>query len=128
MMVSANATTINMTRVSHQAIEEGSVAEYVCKTGCAYPGPVVLWYMDDKPVDIHDGFDIKNIITCEDYNGQKTKSVLQLTTKREMNNKKVKCALENDDSKFSEHNLNITCKYLLVHENQVKSQKLLILQ
>ena len=129
MTISVNATTINMTRGAEQAIEEGSMAEYVCETDCAYPDPPsVLWYVDDKPVGLINGQKdpTNNFLSCKDYNGQKTSSTIQLTTKREMNKKNVKCALDNDDTKFSEHNLNITCKYYLVYINRVKSFKLFI--
>ena len=123
MTISVNATTINMTRGVGQAIEEGSMAVYVCETDCAYPDPPsVSWYVDDKPVGLINGQKdpTNNFLSCKDYNGQKTISTLQLKTKREMNKKIVKCVLDYDDTKFSEHNLNITCKYLLVHISQVK--------
>ena len=120
-MISENATKINMTRFAQQGIEEESEAEYVCETDCAYPGPpIVLWYVADEPVNINHGHIMNNTLSCGDYNGQKTESTLQLTTKREMNKKNIKCVLENDDTKFSEHNLDIMCKYLLILINQVK--------
>ena len=97
-----------MTKNAQLDVKEGSLSEYVCETDCAYPGPpIVLWYVADQPVDGH----ANNSILCKDYNGHKTNSTLRLTTTREMNTKIVKCALENDDTIFDEHNLNVTCKY-----------------
>ena len=111
MMISANATSINMTTVAQMIVEEGSTIEYMCETNCAYPGPpVVLWYVADQTVDINDGYPINKFMSC-DYNGSKIKSVLHLTARRQMNKKKVKCVLENDDTKLGEHNLNVKCKY-----------------
>ena len=121
MMISGNATKIGMTGFAQKGIEEGSKAEYVCETDCASTGPpIVLWYVADKPVNINHEQIMNKSLPCGDYNGQKTKSTLQLTIKREMNNKNVKCALENDDTKLSDNSLDITCKYLLVLINQVK--------
>ena len=120
-MISANATTINMAKNNREDVEEDSWKEYVCETDCAYPGPpIVLWYVADQPVEIYDGYITNNSIPC-DYNGNKTESVLHLKAERKINGKKVKCALENDNTKFNENNLNVTCKYLLsIYTKKVK--------
>ena len=45
--------------------------------------------------------------------GQMTKTTLIFATNRAMNNKTVECVLNNDDTKFNEHNLNVICKHPL---------------
>ena len=116
LIISVEATTIEMTKVPQVAIEEKNEAQYECETSSAYPEPPsVLWYVDDDPVGVNDEHTVENNPSSGDHHGQKTKSTLRLTTNREMNMKKVKCVLENDDTKFNEHSLNVTCKYLPVH-------------
>ena len=110
-MISVEATTIDMKNAPRAAIAEGAAAEYFCDTDSAYPNPpVVLWYVEDIPVDINNGHTIDNYTSPGDYHGKKTNSTLRLTTKREMNKKKVKCSLENNGTKLIEHYLNVRCK------------------
>ena len=118
MTISVEAEEINMTSHSQNAIEECSVAEYVCETDSAFPkAPVVLWYIGDSPVDIKYGHSIENNASTMDNNEQAMTSILKLTAQRGMNGKTVKCVLENDENKFEERILTVTCKYLLVHKN-----------
>ena len=115
-IILVEATTTHMTKVPQQSVDESSVAEYVCETDSASPEPaIVLWHVDGVPVEANNGHTVENDPSPDDYHGQKTKSTLRLITKREMNKKKVKCVLGNDQTKFDDHNLNVTCKYLLVH-------------
>ena len=113
MTISVEATIINMTVVPKRLIEEDSVVEYVCQTGYAYPdAPVVEWFMDYNL--LADNVHTERNNTSPGNELLMTKSTLILTTKRTMNNRTVKCALKNDDTKFNEHNLNVICKYSLV--------------
>ena len=116
-MISVEATTISMTKVPQVPIEEGSEAEYVCETDSSYPDPpVVLWHVDGVHVGINDEQATENSTTSPgDYHGQTTKSALKLTIKRMMNKKKVKCVLENDDTKLNEQTITVKCTYLLMH-------------
>ena len=75
--------------------------------------------MADLPVDANYGHSIDDNASTGAYQGQKTISTLKLTTQRDMNGQAVKCVLENDETKFDEHNLSVTCKYFLVHEYQM---------
>ena len=103
-----------MTKTPSLPVEEGEIVRYVCETDSACPdSPSILWFVDDDPVDFNDEHSVVNDPSPGDYNGQKTKNILILTTKREMNMKKVKCVLENDAKKFVEHNMNVTCKYVI---------------
>ena len=114
-MVSAEATTLNMTKAPPQSVKEGSVVEFICETGFAYPDPpAVQWFVDDVPIDRKSGYTEENCQLLGNYNVQMTKSILKLTTKREMNDKEVKCMLVNDDTKLIKHSLNVMCKYLVV--------------
>ena len=116
-MISVDATKINMKNAPEAAVKEGSEAEYECETDSAYPDPpVVLWYVDGVHVHINDEHATENSTALPgDYHGQMTKSVLRLKIMRTMNQNKVKCVLENDDTKLKEHDLSIKCKYLLGH-------------
>ena len=110
------ATTINMIKIPRLPVEEGSVVEYVCKTDSFYPNPTaVLWFVDDESVDEHDVHTEQKFSLSLDQNGQMTQSVLRLIAKREMNGRTVKCVLKNDITKSDKSNLNVMCKYLLVH-------------
>ena len=120
IIISADTEGINMTSYPQVAIEECSVAEYVCVIDSAFPkAPVVLWYIGDSPVDIKYGYYIDNNVTTTANNGKKTISTLQLTAQREMNNKRVKCVLKNDQTKSDGCILRVTCKYLLVYDYQM---------
>ena len=114
MMISVEATTINMIQVPKLNIKEGQIAEFICVTDSAYPQPpVVSWLVNDEHVNENVGHVI--VVTQPgEYQGQKTKSTLILIAKRAMNNKKVKCTLGNDTMKFNEHSLNVVCKYLFI--------------
>ena len=101
---------INMTKMPQLAIKEGSVAEYVCETNCSFPDPpIILWFIDNEPVDAS-GLDYS---LSNDTQGNMTMSMLNLTAKREVNNKTVKC--ENNNTIMSQHNLEVLCKYLMMH-------------
>ena len=114
-MISVEARTINMTKVPKVAVEEGSVAEYICVTDSAYPEPPgVLWFVNDMSVSVNDGYTVKKSHPG-DYHGLKTKGTLRLTANRWMNKKQVKCSMRNNATNFNEHTLNVTCKYLLLH-------------
>ena len=113
IMISVEATSINMIGVSQLAVEEGSITEYICMTDSAYPEPpTVLWLMNDVSVSVNDAKTEQNTLPGDFY-GNKTKSTLRLKLKRGMNQKKLKCVLENDDTKWNEYNLNVTCKFML---------------
>ena len=115
MIISVEATTIEMTKVPQGAVEEGIEAQYECETDSAYPDPPsVLWYVDDNPVSVN----VVSNPSSGSYHGQKTRSTLRLTTERGMNMKEVKCVLDNDDTKLDQLKLNVTCKYLPVHMYQ----------
>ena len=119
MIISVEATTIGLTKAPLAAIEEGREAQYVCETDSAYPdSPSVLWYVDNAHAGINDEHTVVNKTLAGNYSGQKTISTLTLETSRGMNLKKVKCVLENDDTKLEERTLNIMCKYLLLHKYQ----------
>ena len=114
-MISVEATTIDMTNVPQLAVEEGSLAEYICVTGSSYPQPpTVLWFFNGMIANANDELTVNNHLPGE-YQGVKTKNILRFTAKRAMNMKKVKCVLENDDTKFNQHNLNVACKFLRVY-------------
>ena len=112
MVISAEATAINMTNLPKLPVEEGSEVQYACETDYAYPDPpFVQWFVNDEAV-------LHNIHTKEYHAspGDKrmmTKSTIRLVTKRDMNNKQVKCVLKNDDTILDKHCLNVMCKYLL---------------
>ena len=107
------ATTINMTRVPKSALEEGSVAEYVCEIDSFNPDPTaVLWFVDDKPVNEYDAQIEMNSTSSVDYDGRTSESTLRLKTKREMNNGTVKCVLKNKSKKLKKHTLEVMCRYL----------------
>ena len=91
---------------------EGTEVQYICETDSAYPSsPSVLWYVDDTLAHENDEYTVVNNSLHGEHHGNKTDSTLRFTAKREMNMKKVKCILENDDKKLKEHFLNVTCKY-----------------
>ena len=95
---------------------EGTEVQYMCETDSAYPSsPSVLWYVDDTFVHVNDEYTVVNTSSQGEFHGNKVHSVLKFTTKREMNKKRVKCILGNDDTKLKEHSLNVKCKYVLVH-------------
>ena len=105
------ATTIEMIEQTQAAIE-GTVSQFVCETDSAYPhSPSVLWYLRETPVGIDDEHRIMNTMSDGENHGQKIDSTLRLIVKREMNMRKVKCMLKNDDKKWREHTLNVMCKY-----------------
>ena len=112
-MISANATTINMTTVPNRYVEEGLVVEYVCETDYAYctDPPVVLWFVGDDSVNAS-SVHLNDTDSLWGNYRQMTISTMTLMAKRMLNNKQVKCVLSNDDTKLSEHNLNIKCKYI----------------
>ena len=112
-MISANATAINMTKVPNEYVEEGLVVEYVCETDYAYctDPPVVLWFVGDDSVNATNVHPNDTDSFWRNYR-QMTESTMTLTANRTLNNKQVKCVLSNDDTKMSEHNLNIKCKYI----------------
>ena len=115
MIISAEAATINMTKVPQLSVKEGSVVAFMCETGFAYPNPpAVRWFVDDVPIDRKGGYTEENNQLFGNYNIQMTKSTLNFSTKREMNDKEVKCVLVNDDTKLIKHSLNVMCKYLVV--------------
>ena len=96
-----------MTKVPQLAVEEDSVVQYVCETDYAFPDPpVVLWFVDDVPV----GASEVNNSSSGDNHGQMTISTLNVTAKREMNNRTVKCVLQNNSTKMRKHNLKVLCK------------------
>ena len=101
-----------MTKMPQMAVKEGSVAEYECKTNYSFPNPpIILWFIDNKPVDAS-GFDHS---LSSDIQGNMTMSMLNLTAEREMNNKTVKCVLQNNNTIMSQHKLEVLCKYLMMH-------------
>ena len=114
-MISVNSTAINMTKFPEQSVEEGSVAQYACETNYAHctDSSAILWFVGDTSMnatDVH----IKVNYSSWTYK-EMTKSTMTVTTDRKFNNKQVKCVLGNDDKIFNEHNLNVTCKYILPH-------------
>ena len=108
-MTSAKASTISMTDIPELPVEEGSVVEYVCVTDYAYCSepPSVMWLVGGESVNASD---IKTVV----HRGNITKSTVTLLIQRKLNSKQVKCILKNDDTKWNEHNLNVTCKYIFV--------------
>ena len=120
LLTSVEATTTDMTKFPRQAVQEVYQVEYVCKTDSAYPEPpVVLWHLDDVPVDVYHENTVENKASRGQYYGQKTQSTLRFRAGKDMNKKKVKCVLGNDQTKFSEQNLTVLCKYLLVYVYQM---------
>ena len=118
MIISVEATTIEMTEKPQVAIL-GRVAQFMCKTDSAYPNtPSVLWYMDETLVSVNNNLNVVDDSSSGENHGQKTKSRLRFTIKREMNMQKIKCLLGNNVKKVKEHVLNIKCKYLQVHNCQ----------
>ena len=112
MKISGEATTINMTKVPQQSVEEDAVAEYACEADTVYLDPTaVLWFVNGLFVNKSDLHSDKNYISPIHYRTQMNKSTLELTVQREMNNKEVKCVLRNDGTKQSTHKLNVMCKY-----------------
>ena len=115
MIISVEATTIEITERPQMSIE-GTVVQYICKTDSAFPySPSILWYVDDTLGHGNDEYTVVNNLSHGEYHGTNTDSTLRFTTKRMINLKKVKCILGSDDKKFKEHFLNVKCKYLLVY-------------
>ena len=109
----AEATTISMAKMPQLAVEEGTVAEYVCETDSLYPDQTaVLWFLDDKPVDKPDVQTEVNYSISVESHGNMTEYTLRLTTKREMNRITVKCVLQYNMTEFGKHNLEVMCRYL----------------
>ena len=107
IVILAFSKTINMTKAPRLAVEEDSVVEYVCETSYSFPDPpVVLWFVNDVPVDANE----VNCSSSGDNQGRMTISTLKLIAKREMNNKTVKCILQNNSTKMRKHNLKVLCK------------------
>ena len=115
MMISENTTEINMTKFSKDSVKEGTIVEYVCETSNSFctDSPAVLWFVDDESVNA------SYVYTNETYSSltyrEMTKSTMTIIADRKLNNKQVKCILENDDTQFKKQNLNVTCKYILAH-------------
>ena len=114
-MISANTIAINMTSFPKESVEEGSVAEYMCETNwsdCTDP-PAVIWFVDEESVNASD------VHTIETYSSstsrKSTKSTMTFIADRMFNNKQVKCILGNGCTKFNEHTLNVTCRYISPH-------------
>ena len=105
-----------MTKFPKQLVEEGSVAEYVCETDYAYCSdpPAVLWLVGDESVNSSNVHLTDSDSSFCKYM-QMTKSTMTLTANRTLNSRKIKCVLGNDGTKLNEHNLNIKCKYILMH-------------
>ena len=116
MMISAYAKEINMTKFPKQSVEEGSVAEYVCKTNYASctDSPTLLWFVDDESVNASFVYTKETSNSSWTYR-EMTQSTMTLSADRKLNNKQVKCILGNNDTQFQKHNLNVTCKYILSH-------------
>ena len=113
--ISANATTINMTKFPIQPTEEGSIVEYVCEAQypCYSDPPAVLWFVGNKSVHASDIYPVEYYTSPWTYS-EMTKSTLRLLMERKLNNKQVICALGNDSSKLNDDYLHVICKYVFV--------------